>query len=62
MHTDFELKIDNGTLQKSSSTTHFDVVLDNKLNFIHHAKIVKEKVEKKASILKRLAGIKRGLK
>ncbi|XP_071035169.1 uncharacterized protein [Parasteatoda tepidariorum] len=60
VNPDFDLIIDDSKLQKSNLTTYLGVVLDNKLSFTNHISTVIDKVEKRTSILKRLAGAKWG--
>lgn len=56
----FELKLENEHLEKSTNTKYLGVVLDNKLNWTEQVNIAAKKATSRLGVIKRLAGAKWG--
>lgn len=56
----FRIEVGGTLLNKSTTTKYLGVMLDNKLSFKNHVNHIKDKVEERSKILKRLAGAKWG--
>mgnify|MGYP000415626391 CR=1 FL=1 len=57
---EFNIKISNQQINKSTCTKYLGMHLDNKLNWAQHVEKIEEKIFRKGHILKRLAGTKWG--
>lgn len=56
----FNLKYNNQELPKSENIRYLGIIMDNKLSWKEHIKQVRERVNSRMKLLKRLAGITRG--